>query len=196
MKQNIERILSSVFFLSAVFILTSCGGSDDNNDSPTPPITISIRSCSISDGTEYIASDLKEVTISYNNVVAVSSSAGITLNGTQCTAKSSSTTAMDVIITLPTLEEGKSYTLKVAEGAIVSKNDASVSAPAYSITFTTKAAVQPIGNDATALTKKLAWGWNLGNHFDTSSGEDGKPNQWSKGQPSDSYPRLHRYARC
>ena len=29
-------------------------------------------------------------------------------------------------------------------------------------------------NDATALAKKLGWGWNLGNHFDTSSGEDGK----------------------
>lgn len=37
---------------------------------------------------------------------------------------------------------------------------------------------QPLDNEATALATKLGWGWNLGNHFDTSSGEDGKPNQW------------------
>ena len=33
-------------------------------------------------------------------------------------------------------------------------------------------------NSATAATQQLGWGWNLGNHFDTSSGEDGKHPQW------------------
>ncbi|MBO7110137.1 MAG: glycoside hydrolase family 5 protein [Prevotella sp.] len=157
--------------------LAACGG-DDEDDPVAPKVTISLRSCSITEGTEYTAPDLMEVTLSYNNVVAVSPSANITLNGTKCTAKSSTTTAMDVIVTLPALEEGKSYTLDIPAGSIVSKADATASAPAYQVSFTTKAAPQPIDNDATALTKKLGWGWNLGNHFDTSSGEDGKPNQW------------------
>ena len=156
---------------------TACGD-DDDSEEPTPKVTISLRSCSITEGTEYIASELTTVTLSYNNVVSVSSSANITLNGTKCTAASSATTAMDVVVTLPTLEEGKSYTLTVPEGAIVSKTDATAKASAYSVNFTTKAAPQPIDNSAAALTKKLGWGWNLGNHFDTSSGEDGKPNQW------------------
>jgi endoglucanase len=43
---------------------------------------------------------------------------------------------------------------------------------------TTEPEAQPLGNDATALAQRLGWGWNLGNHFDTSSGEDNKPNQW------------------
>lgn len=43
---------------------------------------------------------------------------------------------------------------------------------------TTEPEAQPFGNEATALAQRLGWGWNLGNHFDTSSGEDNKPNQW------------------
>ena len=169
----------SMMIIGLLTGLSSCGGDDpDDGKDPTPTVTVNLRSCSITNGAEYVAANLKEVTLSYNTVVMVSSSANITLNGTACTAKSSSTTAMDVVITLPELEEGKSYTLNIPAGSIVSKNDATASAPAYSISFTTKAGATPISNDATALTKKLGWGWNLGNHFDTSSGEDGKPNQW------------------
>ena len=153
--------------------LTACG--DDKNDSS---VTINLRSCSIADGAEFNASDLKEVTLSYNNVVAVSPSVNITLNGTKCTAATGSI-ATNVVITLPTLEKGKSYTLTVPEGAIVSKNDNAVKAPAFSVSFTTKGAALPIGDiSATELAKKLGWGWNFGNHFDTSSGQDGVHPQW------------------
>ena len=175
MRKNVFRYLSCLFLSGLT--LSSCGGSS-SGDEPAPKVTINLRSCSITEGTEYVASELKEVTLSYNNVVAVSSNANITLNDTKCSAKTSSITAMDVVISLPTLEEGKSYVLTIPEGAIVSKNDNSVSAPAYKVSFTTKEAAKPISNDATALTKKLGWGWNLGNHFDTSSGQDGTPNQW------------------
>lgn len=179
MKKNSKLLsLLSLMFITLCFTgLVSCGD-DDPGDTPTPKQTISVRSCSITNGTEYEAASLSEVTISYNTTVAVSNADGILLNGVKCSAKTSGTTAMDVIITLPALEEGTSYTLNIAEGAIVSKTDAKVKAPAYSVSFTTKAAPQPISNDATALTKKLGWGWNLGNHFDTSSGEDGVHPQW------------------
>ena len=179
MKKNSKLLsLLSLMFITLCFSgLVSCGD-DDPGDTPTPKQTISVRSCSITNGTEYEAASLSEVTISYNATVAISNADGILLNGVKCSAKSGSTTAMDVVITLPALEEGKAYTLNIAEGAIVSKTDASVKAPAYSVSFTTKAAPQPINNDATALTKKLGWGWNLGNHFDTSSGEDGVHPQW------------------
>ena len=101
--------------------LTACEEKPDDN--PTPAVTISLRSCSIVEGAEYVASELTSVTLSYNNVVAVSPSAAITLNGTACAAASGATTAMDVVITLPALEEGKAYTLTVPEGAIVGKED-------------------------------------------------------------------------
>lgn len=177
MKRNLFSYLACMLFSSST--LVACGGgSDGGGDTPTPPVTINVRSCSITDGAEYVASSLKEVTISYNNVVSVSPNANITLNDTKCTAKSGTTTTMDVVITLPALEEGKTYVLTIPEGSIVYKNDNKISAPAYRVSFTTKEGTKPIDNDATALTKKLGWGWNLGNHFDTSSGQDGTPNQW------------------
>ena len=166
--------------LTAVLpMLTACGGSDDDNDTPTPSVTVNIRSCSVINGMEYNASDLTKVTISYNTVVSVTPSANVTLNGTKCSAASGSITAMDVDITLPTLEEGMAYTLTIPEGAIVAKNDPNAKAPAYSVSFTTKAAAPHVDdNDAIALARRLGWGWNLGNHFDTSSDEDGKHPQW------------------
>ena len=168
--------------LLASFALFSCGGDDANDSgggSPTPSgITITLRSMSISQGAEVDASTTTVLTLNYNNTVKVTGS-GITLNGTSITAKSSATTAMSVDVPLA-LQPGTSYTLKVEKGAIVSTADPSVSAPELTLVFTTKAQVDPgtTDNDATALAKKLGWGWNLGNHFDTSSGEDGKPNQW------------------
>jgi len=173
MRKKLLLILSAI----ALPLIWACGD-DESEDTPTPSVTVSLRSCSITEGTEYKASELTEVTLSYNTTVTVSPSANITLNGTKCTAKSSPTTSMDVIITLPTLEEGKSYKLTIPAGAIVSKTDNTASAPAYTVNFTTKAAPQPVDNSATALAKRLGWGWNLGNHFDTSTGEDGKPYQW------------------
>ena len=171
-----------LWMLIASFLLLSCGSdsSDDNGGSNGGGSTtnIYVRSCSITKDAEYKASELSEVTVSYNTVVTISTNANIMLNDTKCQAKSSTTTAMDIIITLPTLEEGKSYTLTIPEGSIVGKNDASATAKAYTISFTTKPGAQSYDNDATALTKKLGWGWNLGNHFDTSSGEDGVPYKW------------------
>lgn len=185
MKRILFRFIPTLFILGAFFGLSSCGGSDNNEDTPTPKVTITVRSCSISEGTEYVASELTEVTVSYNKTVAVSPSANITLNDTKCSAKSSSITAMDVVITLPTLEEGKSYTLTIPEGAIVYKDDNTVNAPAYKVSFTTKEGAKPLNNDATALTKKLGWGWNLGNHFDTSSGKDEvRHNYWDNAKPT------------
>ena len=121
MKKNVFRYFACLFLSSLA--LTACGGSNSGGDEPAPKVTINLRSCSVTEGTEYVASQLNEVVLSYNNVVAVSANANITLNDVKCSAKSGSTTAMDVVITLPTLEEGKAYVLNIPEGAIVSKTD-------------------------------------------------------------------------
>ena len=37
--------------LTAVLpMLTACGGSDDDNDTPTPSVIVNIRSCSVTNG--------------------------------------------------------------------------------------------------------------------------------------------------
>ncbi|MBO4721056.1 MAG: glycoside hydrolase family 5 protein [Prevotella sp.] len=173
--------------LMGAITLFSCGssGSDDPEPEPTPSVNLILRSQTISEGAEVDAQSTTVLTLNYNNTVKVTGK-GITLNGTAVTAKSNATTAMSVDIPL-TLEEGTKYTLKVEKGAIVSTTDPNSSAPELTLNFTTKEGAKPLNNDATALTKKLGWGWNLGNHFDTSSGEDGKPNQsgyWDNATPT------------
>ena len=174
MKQKLLWVFAAI----ALPLLWACG--DDDSDEPTPSktSTVSARSCSVTEAAEYVASALTEVTLSYNTTMSVAPSANITLNGTKCTAKPSATTAMDVVITLPTLEEGTAYTLTVPEGSFISTKDANHVNAALTVHFTTKAAIKPTDNSATALAKRLGWGWNLGNHFDTSSGEDGVHPQW------------------
>ena len=178
--KRINTILAMAMMVIGLLTgLTACGGDDDGDEpAPSQKTTIKARAYSITEAAEYIATELTEVTISYSTTMSVSQSANITLNGTKCTAKSSTTTAMDVVITLPSLEEGTSYTLTIPEGSFVSTKDANQVNAALTIHFTTKAAAQPIDNSASALAKRLGWGWNLGNHFDTSSGQDGVPNQW------------------
>ena len=69
-------------------------------------------------------------------------------------------------------EYNKTVAITLAAGAI--KSTGGIENAAYSFSYTTKEKQQTptYDNDATALTKKLGWGWNLGNHFDTSSGQE------------------------
>ena len=157
-----------------------------NKEDKPEPITIELRSQSISEGAVVDAKTTTVLTLSYNNPVKVTGT-GITLNGVAVTAKSDKTSSVSVDIPLA-LAEGTSYTLKVAKGAIVSTTDATASAPAFTLNFATKAADdQPAsGKEASYITKKLGWGWNLGNHFDTSSGIDNQPSQgyWDGATPT------------
>ena len=164
-----------LLMLLASFVLPACGGSDSND---TPPVNLLLRSQSISEGAVVDAESTTILTLSYNNTVKVSGS-GITLNGNPIAAKSNASSALTIDIPL-SLEAGTSYTLKVAKGAIISTTDTNASAPEFTLNFTTKAKVVPTENEISAadIPKTLGWGWNLGNHFDTSSGKDGQHPQW------------------
>ena len=170
--------MTKSFFYWIVFVLFvlcafNCNGGDDTD----PPITIQLRSQSIKEGAVVDAKATQVLTLHYNNPVRVTGT-GIKLNGVAITARNSTSSPVSVEIPLA-LAEGTSYTLRIEKGAIVSKTDANTSAPELILNFTTKAAEQIIsGQEASYITMKLGWGWNLGNHFDTNSGEDYKPNQW------------------
>ena len=171
--------------LIASFALISCGGSD-NNDDPKSSASIILNYQSITEGAEVDAKSTTTLSLRYNDLVKVTGT-GITLNGSAVTAQSNATSALSVDIPL-NLEEDMKYILKIEKGAIVSKNDPTVSAPEFTLNFTTKKGAGSIPDyDAIALTKKLGCGWNLGNHFDTSSGKDGEPNQsgyWDNAKPT------------
>jgi len=151
MKNVISLLLFFVECLIVPNTLISCGGnSDPITDEPAAQkIDIILRSASITEGATVKASEVSEVILSYNNIVSVSPSAEITLNGQKVQAASSKETTMKVVVSLGALAEGTSYTLKVAAGSIISQLDNKVSAPAFTLTFKTEEAPQ------VAITKEL-----------------------------------------
>lgn len=193
------KILKKLFLCLSVGLLpvglTSCGSDNDDNGGGTGgngnALTedINQRSCSIAEGAEVYAMDVTYITISYNATVSVNPAANVTLNGTKLAPVSSPKTKMDIVIPV-NLEPGMSYTLTVPSGSVVATTDAKRTAKAFTLHFTTKKQDAPGGNlpdnDATRLSRKLGWGWNLGNHFDSYDGNNADANYritWSKDCP-------------
>ena len=177
---RLTRNLWSIFALiSSLFIATSCGD-DSTEDAPTGmQATIVTRSSSIKEGAEVDAATVTKITISYNTTVTQLADANITLNGVKVVGQKGATTAMDMDIAV-TLEDGKEYTLIIPEGSVVATNDANRTAPEFVLHFKTKKSLEDSlpDNEAMAVTRKLGFGWNLGNHFDSHN--DGKkvPESW------------------
>lgn len=166
---NMKKYFLFLSVLLASVTLIGCG---DDDDSPSG-VNVLLKTQSIDEGAEVDAS-VNSVELAYNMAVKVSARAAITLNGVTVTATRDARNATVVRIPL-SLEEGTSYVLNVPAGSIVASSDEASSASAFILNFTTKGKAD---NSIAGLVKRLGWGWNLGNHFDTSSGEDGKHPQW------------------
>ncbi|MBR1548314.1 MAG: glycoside hydrolase family 5 protein [Prevotella sp.] len=153
--------------------LLSCGGSDDDGGSDGADgkgsVVISLRSQSISEGAEVDASTTDMLTLTYTATVKVVDNADITLNGQRLSARSSAATKTVVEIPL-SLQEGTSYQLRVAQGAIVSTTDSKSAAPALTLNFKTRSQKATDGHEsATEAVKNMIAGWNLGNTLDAWS---------------------------
>ena len=185
MKRNVYGMLSLIL---STLALLSCGGDNPEEVKPTGlQETIVLRSSSLAEGSEVDASSTKMITLSYNTLVTISPSASITLNGQVVKASSNSVTSMAIDIPV-SLESGTPYTLTVPSGSVLAQEDASRTAPAYTLSFTTKKSGEQAlpDNEAMAMTRKLGFGWNLGNHFDSYDGNNAAGNYritWNKTAP-------------
>lgn len=153
LKQKTRQIISLILPLTLLLPLLWACGDDDPADTTTPSVTVALRTQSIAEGAEVDAATTTVLTLTYNTTVTVAQPSGIRLNGNIVTAQKNATTAMAVDIPLA-LEDGKSYTLQVAEGAIVASSDANAKAPAFTLNITTKAKAHNIS--ATPLTQNAA----------------------------------------
>ena len=185
MKRNVYGLLSLIL---STLAFISCGGDEVEDVKPGGlRETIVLRSASLTGGSEVDASSIKTITLNYNKLVKVSPSANITLNGQAVKAQSSSITAMAIDIPV-SLESGTAYTLKVPSGSVLAQEDATQTAPEYTLSFSTrKSGEQALpDNQAMAITRKLGFGWNLGNHFDSYDGNNAASNYritWSQTAP-------------
>lgn len=129
-----------LFAISSLFIL-ACGG-DDNPvvpqepvPSPTPLSSLTLESQSIQNGTEVDAATTTQLLLTYNMDVSIAANADIALNGSRLTAKSN---GHSVEIPL-TLQDGTNYSLRIPKGAVTARSDASMKAPAFTLSFKTTA---------------------------------------------------------
>lgn len=156
---RIARLLF-VSLMALPFAFSSCGGGDEDpiingegNQNNNSSESIKLRRTSIEDGALLKASKLSEITLSYNNTVTVSPSANITLNGNKVSAATGTSSKMEIVVKLGTLADGTTYKLNIPSGSIIGLDDPNITAPAFTLTFSTEeAAVSRIGN----LTNKNA----------------------------------------
>ena len=162
---------------ASMFAVSSCGDDEEENGGSSQQSEVKLVSSSIKEGEEVDAYKTTSLTLTYNGSVSVTSNADVTLNGKKVAIASNTSNTSEVILSFY-LEEETSYTLKVPAGTIKSRTIAKASADEFILNFRTKKA-SPSGDDEDmSAVPRLGWGWNLGNHFDTSSGKDGVPNQW------------------
>lgn len=137
-----KHILSAILYSAiALLCVCSCGSSGDDDPIVNPNTlkeSLVLRSASVAEGAEVKASELTTITLAYNEKVQVSPDARITLNGQPCQAVSSRETVMKVDVNLPALEGGQHYTLSIPSGSILGVVDPLVTAPAFTLTFSTK----------------------------------------------------------
>ena len=176
-----KNIFSITAIMAMLTINVACGGdSDDPEPTPTPPTPTvtapTVLSTTPANGATDIATGSISVQVSYDKDVNMSNDpslkpviSGGTLSG------SASVSGKNLSFTVNCSDYETKVTVKIPKGLI---GVTGALADEYSFSFTTKKKPEALNNDATALAKKLGWGWNLGNHFDTSSGQDGVPNQW------------------
>lgn len=98
-----------------------------------------VSAASIAEGAADVPVETASVAITYTTNVSVASDAAITLNDQPCTASASGNV---VTVTLPALTAGTSYTLAVPAGAVTRAGAADAAADAFTLHFTTAAAVE------------------------------------------------------
>ena len=179
--------------LIASFALFSCGGEDDPvtptpTPTPTPTVTApTVVSTTPANNATDIAAGNVNVTITYDKVINISADASLqpkVVGGTL--SKNASVSGKDLTFTVNCPDYSTKVTITIPKGLI---GVTGALAEAFTLSFTTGAKPDISSNDAVALAKKLGWGWNLGNHFDTSSGQDGVHPQWGywdKAKPTQS----------
>lgn len=176
---KLKRLLQTIL---AASVFVACGSSSDEPEpTPTPPTPTETAPIVSSTTPVNYATDIPtgtvDVQVVYDKDVLMSSDANLKVKVTGGTlSNSGSVTGKTLSFSVNCPDYETNVTITIPKGLIGVKG---ALADEYTFSFTTTKKPDPVSNnDAIALTKKLGWGWNLGNHFDTSSGEDGKPNQW------------------
>lgn len=132
-----EDAITVVYTLNNKEVPILVDGLEENPVEDEPGTAPVLSSSSITDGSVDVPVSTSSIDLTYSSAVALAEGASITLGDQACEAAVSGNT---VTVTLPALSESTQYTLTVPEGAVVSAADASLTASAVTLSFTTGAA--------------------------------------------------------
>ena len=164
---KLKNIINTLSIAAVALFATACQDTDAQYEIPVvgAPDFVSI---SPADGALVYGEKTITVTFDKNINFMTKNAEKITLNGVPV-KKALVLGASNTLTITVDVDFNKEQTLIIPAGLITGPQG-----DAYDeeITMTWKINDLP-SNTATELTKKLGWGWNLGNHFDTSNMERG-----------------------
>lgn len=178
---DLKWIKGMMAMIIAAFGLIACGDDDEGGKDPEPQkpsLEVKVKSTSITEGEEIEAEEQHTLTVEFTHAVKVADASKVTLNGKALSPRSVAGSPTKIEVALPQLEQDTKYAFVIADGGIVADEDGKSSVQAFTLNFRTF--YDPIisitlpDNEAARLCRAMGWGWNLGNHFDSSSGEDNK----------------------
>ncbi len=160
---KLNKIINTLSIAAMALLATACNDTDAQYSIPTVEAP-ELVSYTPAEGSIVLGGE-QTFTVTFDkNINFVSANASkITLNGSA--VKSAAVYGASPILTIiADADFSKTKTLVIPAGLILnSQGKAYDKEITMSWTFS-----EPGSNDATAMTQKLGWGWNLGNHFDTS----------------------------
>ena len=146
---------SYLFLIAAVALgLTACGEDKGDDDVKKPDdVKLTARSVSVEEGATVMGID--NITVDFNNLIALDSSKSATLNGSSIPAQVSASSAMQLVLTV-SLEVNRDYTLVVPSGMVCLKGNPSVIAEGFTLHFNTNYGVDDKVEIDAILTNKNA----------------------------------------
>ena len=169
MKQN--RIINMLSAVAVALVATACSDTDAQYTIPDVAAPQLVSTSLTQEKAIFFGETTIEVTFDQNVNFATKNASMVTING-EPVDKALVLGADKKLTITKNLEFCNAITLNIPAG-LVANGQGKVYGEEINATFTAK---EKPSNEATAVSQMLGWGWNLGNHFDTSG--DAIKNGW------------------
>jgi endoglucanase len=160
---KLNKIFNAMSVAAVALLATACSDTDAQYSIPDIDAPQFVSATLTAEKPVFFGETTIKVNFNKNIGFATKNTSQITLNG-KAVDKALVISADSALTITTNVDFSNSLVLHIPAGLIVGPQGKTYDQP-IDATFTTKAMPN---NDATALTQQLGWGWNLGNHFDTS----------------------------
>ena len=165
---KLNKIFNTLSIAAVAFFATACADTDAQYEIPVVGAPEYVSVTPSEDGVLLFGEKTIKVKFDRRVFFVTKNTSQITLNGVP--VKKALVLGADSSLTITAnVDFNKSQNLRIPAGLITGSQGDPYDKE-ISLTWT----INPLpSNSATAMTEKLGWGWNLGNHFDTSNMEWG-----------------------